>query len=251
MKLLIDLGNSRLKWALWQEAAFIQQGEHQHAGLDLQVVMTAAWQNQPAPQQVIVTSVADKDKTRLLQAWCEAHWQVPVTVVRSDVAGYGIRTAYQQAQTLGSDRWLAMVAAFRQVGDVVCVIDCGTAITLDIVDQGGQHLGGYIMPGLSMMRRSLSLGTASADITHHDTGQETELSPGTDTAACLNNGCLMAAVGLIESSVKRLKQQHGDKLHCMISGGDATALLPLLDGTFELVPDLVLQGLAIIAAADS
>jgi type III pantothenate kinase len=158
----------------------------------------------------------------------------------------GLRNGYVQAHRLGSDRWCALLGAWRLQTDAVCVVDVGTAMTIDVVNNGGVHLGGLIVPGLTMMRQCLIQGTAklgqALDLDEQSLDAPSGLL-GCNTAQAVAGGSLWS----LAASVERLRAQGtdlvGGDMRCIITGGDAQQLLPLLSGDWQWMPDLVLRGL--------
>jgi type III pantothenate kinase len=160
-----------------------------------------------------------------------------VCIAQSQVDGFGVRNAYRQPEKLGVDRWLALVAA-RQDLQPVCVVDCGTAITLDLLDGEGQHLGGLICPGLTLMKQALSDGTQALAFD----GREFALKPADFTEAAIDSGTLFAAIGLVEAVLAR--QPEGFKI--ILTGGDALRIAGGLKLRHQVDDALVLRGLALI-----
>ncbi|MGH8119379.1 MAG: type III pantothenate kinase, partial [Gammaproteobacteria bacterium] len=156
----------------------------------------------------------------------------------------GVRNAYAEITQLGVDRWLALVATWRKFGSAACIVDCGTAVTIDGLDGTGRHLGGLILPGVSMMQQVLyqtASGIPAAGAVRFQRGLADNTRQG------VLNGCTMAVVALINRTVDELRGSAGDGLACVITGGAATEILPLLHAGFVHEPLLVLEGLAIIA----
>lgn len=165
-----------------------------------------------------------------------------IVTVQSAPLALDVHNAYTEPARLGVDRWAAMVAAYRMTGKTVCVVDCGTAITLDVVDATGRHLGGVIAPGLGMMKKGL-LGTAN--IAHVDGDFSGLLA--TNTSDGVSAGCLHAAAGLVDRLVARLALDIQSGLTCLLTGGDAQRLAPCLATSCRVVDDLVLLGIALLA----
>jgi type III pantothenate kinase len=144
------------------------------------------------------------------------------------------------------DRWLAMLAAWNLLRGPVCVIDCGTALTVDALDANGQHLGGLIVPGLGMMRDSLLEGT---DGIAYDSSAGEESSDSLlahSTRSGVEVGSLYALLAFIDRVMTDLQQELGDEMQCILTGGDAAELAPLLAREVLQQPQLVLDGLALL-----
>ncbi len=269
MVVLFDLGNTRIKWAQFVPAqgtkreppGLLDVGAEKHAEYTLDEIAALYWSTWPQPEQVMVSTVATDDYWHRLQSWCRRHWQLTPVRVTSMAEGFGIRNAYARAEELGSDRWAAMVGAHHLCQGETCVIDAGTAITVDFLDAGGQHLGGYIIPGLQLMQQSLARGTSAIQFsaggsvlaeTAFDTGSEINPAPGISTAECIERGLIMAATGLIEESCKNMEIRTGKTFQRLLTGGHAGLLAssPTADSgaVVRLEPNLVLFGLAQMVA---
>lgn len=244
--LLVDLGNSRLKWAFYDGSLPLASAARVHREQELAAVFASAWASEPRPDRVLVASVADQARRDALEQWLQQQWALTPTYLVSPAQGQGIRNRYAEPARLGCDRWAAMVAAYHAAHTAVCVVDCGTAVTLDVVDSNGQHLGGMILPGLRAMHAALSQHTAlpPVDVARFPAGLL-----GTTTEECITVGSVQAIRALIEQTVADLAQQQGLQARCYLTGGNAEQIVPLLSIPYELEPDLVLQGLAVIADA--
>ncbi|MEQ8952723.1 MAG: type III pantothenate kinase, partial [Gammaproteobacteria bacterium] len=161
-----------------------------------------------------------------------------------------VRNQYADVSRLGVDRWLAMVAAYQRSGSACMIVDAGTALTVDVLNDDGLHLGGYILPGLELMRSSLEQHTA---IRLGDLQQGLSLAPGNSTNEAVGNGVNAAVVGAIRQALARLSGEN-DTVKLYVSGGDAPVLRPLLAAVpglhVEEVQDLVFEGLALICPMD-
>lgn len=260
MKALFDIGNSRIKWA-WFEPSGQSADEppslHGVGGVDhtecsLDDMAAAYWSDWPQPEQIVVSSVAADEHWQRLQDWCSRHWRQRPLRVTSVAEGYGVRNAYARPEDLGSDRWAAMIAGHQLQHTDICVVDCGTAITVDFLDAAGHHLGGYITPGLGLMQQSLAQRTDAIQVLSWPIEAETDsgnTDPGNSTAACIEHGLLMAVTSLIQGGCKKMEIQTGKSFHCLLTGGNAEQLAPCLGEAVTYEPHLVLLGLAQIARA--
>ena len=243
MKLLLDLGNSRLKWALQaQPCSWLAHGAvgWQQDGA---ATLRLAWAQLPAPAAVLGASVVDAAREAQLAALVAERFGSAPFWLRTPASACGVRNAYAEPQRLGVDRFLAMVAA-RAEGRAPCVLaGVGTALTLDALAADGRHLGGLIAPGPQLMQQSL-LG-ATAQVRPQRPGQILELAD--NTADAVASGCWQAAAALIERFATRLAGELGVDAGLILDGGDAATLLPLLALPAQLVRDGVLRGLAVWA----
>lgn len=236
MRLEIDAGNSFIKWRLSAQGQEVSRGRLAKAAFtptQLAAVVGAV------PDAVWVASVLGAAFEQQLSQWCRQHWQLAPCYARTQASCAGVRNSYQQPERMGVDRWLAMVAAFsrrRQCGPGgLVVVDCGSAITIDYLDQNGQHQGGYIIPGLTTMQRSLLRHTAQ--IRYEAAPLKVSLKPGNNTADAVTQGALFA----LHALAQRLAQDVGAG-EMLITGGDGE-LFQRFAGVGEYSPDLVLDGL--------
>ncbi|HEY5789370.1 MAG TPA: type III pantothenate kinase [Gammaproteobacteria bacterium] len=249
MKLLVDLGNTRLKWATLARGK-LQAGEPSvHAGEALGRLLSRAWAGLPAPGAVVVSSVAGARRERQLRDWLRRRWQLEAEFLLPARRACGVVNAYPDPQRLGADRWAALLGA-RAAGLLpACVVDCGTAVTVDLLDAAGVHQGGLIVPGLRLAPASLTGGTGqiawSARAEVHEAA-----APGfaRNTLAALHDGALYQLVALLDRVYADSAARLAAPLHGLLTGGDAPRLLPLLRAGYSHRPDLVLEGLAAYAA---
>ncbi|MEJ2362567.1 MAG: type III pantothenate kinase [Gammaproteobacteria bacterium] len=244
--LLVDLGNTRLKWATCDGTLPRHSEVRDHREQELAAVLDASWNAMPPPGQVLVASVADSERKAALSGWMQRRWSLSPEFLVSPSSGQGLTNAYAQPERLGCDRWAAMVAAFHLAGSAVCVVDCGSAVTLDAVAADGQHLGGLILPGLTAMQSALTRHTALSPIA---LAKPANILLGRSTQEGISLGITRAVVALIQQTLADLQQHSGIQASCYLTGGDAGRIEPLLSIPCQQEPDLVLQGLAVIAGA--
>lgn len=248
MILLIDAGNSRIKWACLV-GGILQTGEPiAHSGKPGEVqLLSLAWAPLPRPQRIIAVNVLGDDFADMLSGWAEDSWGIDVEYVTAQRDACGVVNAYHNPGQLGADRWVALIAA-RSLGDgPACVIDCGTALTIDVMAAGGSHLGGLIIPGLALMRESLVRRTAGVRI-EPETARDGETPLfAKDTAGGVIGGSLYAVAAVIDRVADDVRAVMETDVDCLLTGGDAQLVLPLLSGRYDVEPELVLKGLAVIA----
>jgi type III pantothenate kinase len=232
--LLIDCGNSRIGWSHYDGDAITAPKSGLHGGT-LPRKITAQWPQQPA-RQVLIANVAGVGLQQQLESWFASHWDITPTFLQAQRQAHGVTNGYPQAESLGVDRWLALIGARSVASQPLCVVDCGTAVTIDLLDAGGVHHGGVITPGYGMMLTCLQQGTAIAGITSH--GYSGQLL-GSSTAECIGSGAVNTIAALIDR-VMRAKPGHA----LLMTGGDAQRICPLLEHHADVIPDLLFRGMA-------
>lgn len=249
MRLLLDLGNSRVKWSGIEAARL--PGEppsmvrsYAHGALawqaQLPVALASAWDRWPSIDSVFAASVVDAERESLISQCALAAFGKDVHWVRTPAAACGVRNAYASPGQLGVDRFLAMVAAHADgLGDCI-VVGVGTALTLDALDADGHHLGGLIAPAPTLMQQALLSATVRVKIEH--AGRIVDAADNTSDAA--GSGCWHAAAALVERFARRMRPKFANEPALRIGGGDAATLAALLDVPAECVEDSVLRGLA-------
>ena len=244
--LLIDSGNTRLKWAWLTAAGFEHAGSVAQAGLDLHAHAQSAWGTVAVPTRILVSNVAGDEFAARLSMCMQRLWKLEPEFIHAQAHAYGIVNAYADPGKLGADRWLALIAAHRHTPGAVCVVDCGTAVTIDTLTAEGAHSGGVILPGLRLMQRVLFEHTHQIN---DDMNQSTHpLTPfARSTQIAVQNGTLYALIGAIERATADAEAALGAPVTRIITGGDAARVLPHLAAHYRHAPDLVLQGLAVIA----
>lgn len=236
-RLLLDLGNTRLKWRLLDATATFE-GAHAHDDEGFTVAMEALGAIS-AGASAWLASVAAHSVNECVVRTLSTQLAVPLQQVRvaQDVAG--LHLAYADPAQLGVDRWLAMLAAVHALSGPRVIALAGTALTLDAVDAAGRHLGGLIAPGLALQRKVLTAGPlflAEAAGTAPTLFAES-------TAAAVESGPPCSLAALIERFAAAVEARCGAAPGLLISGGDAGRLQPLLREPSDLRPQLVLDGL--------
>lgn len=234
MILDIDAGNSFVKWRVVDDSEVIAAGSEateqvRKQGLDLTRI--------EGLNQARISSVANRALAERLREQVQQQFNVEMQIARVSSIVSGVSCGYTEPETLGIDRWLVVVAAYQRYLGPVLVVDAGSAITIDLIGPQGVHLGGYISPGLRLMREALWQGTAKVQVDRVESLNM--LVPGTCTQDAVNRGCLLAVVATIE----KLASQYPASI--VITGGDATVVAEALSLTSDHVPDLVLDGLAV------
>ncbi|MGZ5007031.1 MAG: type III pantothenate kinase [Methylobacter sp.] len=235
MNLLIDMGNTRLKWAL-TTAGQIMAGSPLLNSRINRNELVKLWKGIYRPRRIAISCVGASHLLELVQSIARELWlDVDIILVKPQAQAFGVVNAYQQPDKLGVDRWLALVAAWQKFQSAACIVDCGTAITVDVINADGRHQGGLISPGLTLMKQALGQGTEALPVstTSHPFGLAN------DTEAAIYSGTLASAAGLVEHVLA--KQPAAMRL--ILTGGDAALIAGQLDVAAIIDPDLVLRGL--------
>ncbi|MDD3763898.1 MAG: type III pantothenate kinase [Nevskiales bacterium] len=237
MKLLLDIGNTRLKWGLADGARLTRSGATEHHG-DPAAALTQLGID--GPDAVWVAHVTGPDHELALSTALQQRFGTAPRYARTSAHWMGLHNAYTEPHRLGVDRWLAMAALWAESPSAFCVVDAGTALTVDCVDGSGTHLGGVIAAGLETQQRAV-LGRTRFPVRSwkNEYGQ----GLGRDTEACVRQGAMLACLGAID----RAARVAGVQARRVITGGDASTLRSHLEGSWELRPDLVLEGLLHLA----
>jgi len=239
MRLLVDAGNTRLKWQLNQQETIIAGGACRFDGQD--------WLEELSPyaeriSHIAVSTVMSEARRVNLVERLAPLLAANVCFYWSETSRGGLRNAYSDVSKMGADRWHAMYAGWHRNASGFAVIDAGSAITVDYVADDGGHLGGYILPGKQMMLRSLQQDAARIGFESIDTGAG---HPGMSTTECVQHGVVWLWQGLIRQLLADCQRYGIDRILC--TGGDAEVLVAAgLPGQND--PGLVLAGLAAIDA---
>lgn len=243
MNLLIDMGNSRIKWAVW-ESGLQAGGSEPLAPAPFSGRLAAAWAGLETPAGIYVANVAGEAAAVDVADCCRRCWNLQPVFMRTEREARGLVNAYGQPEQLGVDRWLAMLAGWSQYRDNLCIAVCGTAVTVDIITADGRHAGGYIFPGAWLMQESLIGGTAGI---RTEPGPASGAQPGRSTGECLRNGTHLAVAAFLDRIMADCRSRHGADFLCLLSGGGAEDAAGLVTASCRLEPDLVLRGLAVAA----
>ncbi len=246
--LALDVGNTRLKWALYEaahpQALLISQGAIFLENIDK--LSDVDWQGLPAPERILGCIVAgDAIKRRVeeqLEMWdVSVHWVVP------SLAAAGVVNGYDHPTRLGADRWVAIIGARQRIlsrgqRKPIVVVMVGTAVTVEAIDMHGKFLGGFILPGHGIMLRALESGTAGL---HVPTGDVKEFP--TNTSDALTSGGTYAIAGAIRRMRHHLEDHCGQEPLCLMTGGAGWKMLPTMGIEVELVDSLIFDGLLALA----
>ena len=243
-ELLVDIGNTRIKMADWDGVLLSHYRDSAYDGHDIHELLTHTLTGTTDYQAVSVASVASEMANQALYAWFEDNTTARVSFVHSSAQALGVMNGYVQADALGVDRWLAMIAAYHLSNTAVCVADCGSALTVDLLDHQGRHQGGMIVPGRRL--QLAALGKRLARLSIPDDAVETT-TWGKNTGACMVSGSLVSLAGTIAVAMREAERCFGTMPRLILTGGDAPKLGYYLHMPYEWHQHLVLQGLALLS----
>lgn len=246
--LLFDVGNTRIKWGVLEPDDQLTGGSLTHETLREKGIDALTRKLPRRVAAAYACNVAGADVGARLARVIGIHIGGDLRFVKSERRFDGLVNGYSRPRTLGVDRWVAMIGARATWDGPLCVVDAGTAVTIDAIEADGTHLGGQILPGLRLMTESLARDTS-------DIGRVTESRVanlpefGNTTRRAVLTGTLAAIAGAVERAVNAL-QGNGLRPQVVLTGGDASRILPLLDDSVEHNSMLVLDGLAEIARSN-
>jgi type III pantothenate kinase len=267
--LVVDVGNSRLKWALVREPYRRRQPFSAQGAMDLThlrgrasplLALFRALEGSGLQSRVHVCNVAGAQLERQIRSVARQAGISQLRFARSTAEACGVRNSYREAWRLGTDRWVAMIGAHHEHPDIdLCLVGIGTALTVDVLDAGGRHVGGHIIPGPRMMVESLLSRTAgiarraggSAVLEHFAPGgPRAALLPlfAHDTSTALLTGTRHACAAAIEHARHEAGRELGRRPRLILAGGAADVIAPLLRSAYRREDDLILRGLAVLAA---
>ena len=243
MYLLIDAGNSRIKWLYGNAVPGIVEAASYKE--DWRTKLWRAWHLLPEPRRIAISCVNNASIETEVTAIVDDLWGKPLqTFIAQKETNHAHPVAYEDATLLGSDRYLAMLGARGLTHEPLCVVGCGTAITLDVVERDGQHIGGLILPGIRLAENALLQNTQKL--------RPMRWTPnllGTDTAACIGAGIHHAIPAGINSIMDELETTTGHYYHRFAFGGDAQILFGNRPD-YRIEPDLMFRGMIDRLATD-
>ena len=242
--LLVDIGNTRIKWSLLREDRLGRQKALEHVGItgrDLERQLFAS----RGITRVVAASVASTRLNRLLASACRRKTGLTCEFVASARNAAGLTTRYKEPWRLGVDRFMAVIAGYHMArARGACVVDVGTAMTIDLVDPLGVHLGGAIIPGPQLMVGSVLKNTAG--IARRASGAPAARSLfAQDTRAAIGQGARYAVAASIDRAVAEAQRTLQRPPLVLLTGGAAVQIESLLQCSYVSVPDLVLRGVAL------
>lgn len=237
--LQLDVGNSGAKWRLVRAGAVVSRGSYSAADAASRQALLGCTDTL---EEAWVASVAAPAQDAALVELLAGHWGVEPWFARTGARTGDLVNSYEDPARMGVDRWLAMLAARHRTPGRACVVDAGSALTIDLVSAAGRHEGGYIIPGAALMERALLLDTGRVRFAE---AADYALSPGTSTAGAVRHGIALAQAGAVAMA---LEEAGGETPALFFCGGGGEHLKTLLARGGEWVPDLVFEGLEAMAA---
>jgi type III pantothenate kinase len=246
MILLLDVGNTNIKAGMLDEGVMTPLGSVRHRDVGLGPAIAEADRIPGKVSEVVICSVAGPQVRRELEAVIRDHLGVEPEFIIATREACGVTNAYPEAHRLGADRWAGLIGAQARGYKAACIVDAGSALTIDGLING-RHIGGLIAPGIGLMRSSLFSETGNLRVLSEEPLEGGMSVFANDTHESIIRGTLLAAASLIQRSRQEMVRRVGKSPDLLLSGGDAEALLPLLDEYVEYLPHLTLEGLARLA----
>ena len=247
--LLVDIGNTRVKWATLRAGrqGRLQAAAHENSGLALRAVVRGAPRD---VNRIVVVSVVDEALTRVLDAAAQRRFGVAPEYIASTRRAFGVTNSYRDTWRLGADRWVSAIGAHALApGRTAVIANVGTALTIDAVTATGRHRGGAIIPGPRTMVESLLSGTHGIRRRAQGGRAKSRSLFATDTASALAAGSMFAAAAFVDRALSEAQRQWRGRPVLILTGGGAPELERYLNSRALMVPDLVLRGLAVFAGA--
>jgi len=243
--LLLDVGNTRIKWGVLDDGDIRRTGHIAQSRIREQGLQVLTTKIPRRVDAVFASNVAGTSFATRLSGVVSAHCGCDVRFARSERSGWGVTNGYPQPRRMGVDRWVAMVGAWAEVQSACLVVDAGTAVTIDAIDDNGRHLGGQIIAGVEMMMRALTASTSDIPPVKPASGKSKDGIGmfAASTAEAVREGARNAVAGAIERAFRTLQSEAYEPV-LVLTGGDASRILSALGETPLHRPHLVLQGLA-------
>lgn len=243
--LLMDVGNFRVKWGVLDDGDIRRTGHISQEKIREEGLTVLTTKLPRHVDAVRACNVAGTSFGTRLSGVIGMHCNADVHFARSERRGWGVTNRYRQPRRLGVDRWVAMIGAWAETQCSCLIVDAGTAVTLDAIDDDGNHLGGQIIPGVETMLHSLSAATSDIPLVKGQPKQSAgDLKMfGRNTASAVREGAQNAIAGAVDRAYRTL-QSNGYEPTIILTGGGASRILNALDEASLHRPNLVLHGLA-------
>jgi len=249
--LLFDIGNTRLKWGLLENGRISRTGSVTHRKLHDSGFASLTARLPRDVDRVLASNVAGQTFATRLSAVVGIHCKREIHFAHAQREAFGLINSYKMPRRIGVDRWVAMIGARAEFHAALCIVDAGTAVTIDAVDRDGVHQGGMILPGLALMADALHMNTSEIPAARRSSaitasGMNAFAS---STEGAVHSGALTAICGAVERAVRTMRLA-GFRPKVVLTGGDASRILKHLDANVLHRPNLVLQGLAFMVQSD-
>ncbi|NRA82895.1 MAG: type III pantothenate kinase [Gammaproteobacteria bacterium] len=245
MKLLIEIGNSKLKAAqlILNDDGTIDRLNYLGSYIVKDFCYRPNFSKIGNIDEILYANVGSQQNYHYVKALSQK-LRVRYRKIASPEQAFGVTNSYDNPHKLGVDRWLALLAAYKDAKRRVVVIDIGTAMTVDLVDSSGLHLGGWISPGFRLMNLALTEHTALVRSGGHH-GED--LVFGQHTKECVQNGCRAALAGTVLYAIHKANSyfEDGEAVSVYLTGGGVNHLPPETKDLGQYRPHLVLEGLAL------
>ena len=242
--LLLDVGNTRLKWGIAEDGEVHRTGSFTQEKIRANGLGVLTTRLPWAVDTAIASNVAGPTFATRLAGVVGAHCGCDLHFAKTERSAFGISNSYKQPRRMGVDRWVAMIGAWAELQSACLVVDAGTAVTIDALDDDGCHLGGQILPGVALMAGALAQHTSDIPPTKPAAAGMYEgiAMFGQNTRAAVGSGALGAVTGAVERAIRTLRSNAYDA-SLVLTGGDASRILTALDNSLLHRPHLVLHGL--------
>lgn len=237
--LVIDAGNTRIKWGFSEHGSWLRQGwlPSVRAG-DIATELAQL----PAAQRIAISNVAGAAVREHLSSALRGMAAAPRWIVSAQKQ-CGVTSGYAAPETLGPDRWAGLIGAWHRTGDACVVVNAGTTMTVDALSREGVFLGGFIVPGFDLMRETLARDTANLAVRSGDFSYFPD-----NTGDAIVSGAVNALAGAVERMTGYMAQSTGAAPPVILSGGGAARIEGRISGRVTVVDNLVLEGLLQIAS---
>lgn len=243
MKLLLDLGNSCCKSAMFAGEEITMHETLPYDKENRLAVIESILHKKNVPDQVIICSVLDGNSNQRLIKLFSSYAIHDYYFLDPSTESFGIQLGYSEPGQLGADRLATLIAAHEKFDGNKCIVDCGTAVTVDALDANGIHQGGVIFPSVASMQRALSADTG---ISHNKADRNFDVFA-SNTQDAIYTGCLAAVVGGIQQAVNIMQAHYGLFDLIIMTGGNAKLVIPMLTQKVLHESKLVLNGLMIVS----
>ncbi len=243
--LLLDVGNTRLKWGLAENGEVHRTGSITQEKIRKNGLGALTARLPRAIDAAMASNVAGPTFATRLAGVVGAHCGCELRFAQTERAAFGVSNAYKQPRRMGVDRWVALIGAWAEMQSSCLVVDAGTAVTIDALDDDGCHLGGQILPGIVLMADVLAKQTSDIPATKAAAaGAYDGLAMfANNTRDAVGSGAIGAVAGAVERAIGTLRENDCD-VTVVLTGGDASRILAALDEPSLHRPNLVLQGLS-------